>query len=336
MLSPTALWTASNAISGRTPIYRVKFAGITQEYSTQPVKANWVDEALADGPNAGWRFGEASGVSAIDVSGNGLTGTYQNAPTLSVTGALVGDSNTAVTLNGTQWISVPTNVLLNPGDVVTLSAWVYIGASFGANYMIFDKGVNSAQVYIAVTTGFVTFVKSGVANICVSTVAPPLNQWNMITVVKNGVSSKIYINAVDVSGAITNQTIVANASALGIGATSGGVSAFLVGSIDEAFIYANPLSALRIQQQYDAGRRLLNRRAVSPYVRKDSLAVGTSQVIPERGQSSIGALTFTLNDIGDEVSEILADSPRGFYRCGDLSGTVATDSSGNARNGVYA
>jgi len=34
-------------------------------------------------------------------------------------------------------------------------------------------------------------------------------------------------------------------------------------------------------------------------------------------------------------AEVLADSPVAYYRCGDSSGTVCTDSSGNGRNGTY-
>src|SRR5438105_4551295 len=125
----TSLYSTSNAKKQRTPIYRAKFAGIAQEYATHPIKTNYRDEVLADLPSAYWRLGEATGTAAADASGNGLSGTYQNAPTLGVSGALTGDSDTAVTLNGTtHYISVADNDLLDPGDTFTLEAWINLSA----------------------------------------------------------------------------------------------------------------------------------------------------------------------------------------------------------------
>lgn len=51
---------------------------------------------LSDNPYAFYRFGEASGTTAVDSSGNGRDGTYVNSPTLGVPGAGAG-SDTAAT-----------------------------------------------------------------------------------------------------------------------------------------------------------------------------------------------------------------------------------------------
>ena len=72
----------------------------TATYTAQTA-TGYSGEVLADSPRAYWRLGEASGTSAADSSGNNRTGTYLNTPTLSQTGALTADTNTAVAFNGT-------------------------------------------------------------------------------------------------------------------------------------------------------------------------------------------------------------------------------------------
>lgn len=52
---------------------------------------------ITNSPQFYYRMGESSGTSAVDASGNNVTGTYYNDPVLGVTGLLTGDSDTAVT-----------------------------------------------------------------------------------------------------------------------------------------------------------------------------------------------------------------------------------------------
>jgi hypothetical protein len=60
------------------------------------------------------RLGEASGTTAVDASGNSLDMTYTASPTLGATGAIFGDSDAAVTFNGTsQYASRTSSVLGN-------------------------------------------------------------------------------------------------------------------------------------------------------------------------------------------------------------------------------
>lgn len=66
------------------------------------VVAEWPDylkTALADQPAGYWRFGDLSGTTAVDSSGNGRDGAYAGAITLAAPGLLAGDNNTAATLN---------------------------------------------------------------------------------------------------------------------------------------------------------------------------------------------------------------------------------------------
>ncbi len=55
---------------------------------------------LADRPSGYWRLGETAGTTAADSSGNSRTGTISGGVTLGATGAVAGDSNTAIGFDG--------------------------------------------------------------------------------------------------------------------------------------------------------------------------------------------------------------------------------------------
>jgi hypothetical protein len=68
---------------------------------------SYTNVILADHPAAYWRLGESSTASgAQDSSGNGNAGVYSGVLTLGQASALVGDSNTAVALDG-GWMTSP-------------------------------------------------------------------------------------------------------------------------------------------------------------------------------------------------------------------------------------
>lgn len=66
----------------------------------EPPPSVYADEVLADSPFVYWRLDEDAGTEAADATGNGNTGTYQNAPTLGAAGLI--NEGTAVTFNGTD------------------------------------------------------------------------------------------------------------------------------------------------------------------------------------------------------------------------------------------
>lgn len=216
---------------------------------------NYPLRVLSLQPSLYLRLGESSGASALDSSGNGLTGSYVASPTLGVAGALSGDSNTAVTLNGTtQYVSVPDNALLDLVSPFTIEAWVKIAANPGAGtvFAIIDKGTSAYNLYID-ENGKIGCSKPGVAVIQVSTAAVTLATWSHIVWTKSGAANKVYLNGVDVTGAVGNQTIAANATALTIGA-SAGVANALAGSLDEIAIYPAALSPANILLNYQTAQ----------------------------------------------------------------------------------
>lgn len=100
--------------------------------SASAMASAYSDAVLADSPYAYWRLGESAGTTAADAGGS-YNGTYTGGYTLAQPGAINGDADTAVTLNGTSGY-VNTTTLGNFG-----SAEMRYGFSFEAWFRATDK-----------------------------------------------------------------------------------------------------------------------------------------------------------------------------------------------------
>jgi Concanavalin A-like lectin/glucanases superfamily len=254
-----------------------------------------------DAPVAYWRFGEASGTAAKDSSDRGNTGTYVGTPTLGVTGLVGGgDPNKAVTLNGTtQWITVPDGADLDLGDVFTFSCWFKRGAT-GTRQTFFDKGVGWGSVFIE-TDNLVKFEKNGTALIVVSTVTiTDTASPHHLMVTKSGAAVKLYIDGVDRTGSVSNQTLTNTATNLFIGATTGSANPWN-GALDEAAFYNFAMTAEQAYEHYTIG---LNGR-----VWGDGTSILPEEVEVEQVDEdlvttvSVSPVTYTIRTEGEIVYE---------------------------------
>src|SRR6266704_1952588 len=80
--------------TGRSPVSATVTVSSTSPSLTYP------QTVLHDNPSFYWRLGETSGTTAQDRSGHGRTGIYESGTTLGLPGAIAGDTNTAVGLDG--------------------------------------------------------------------------------------------------------------------------------------------------------------------------------------------------------------------------------------------
>jgi hypothetical protein len=218
----------------------------------ESLAADYKREVLVDKPAGYWRLGEPSGTSITDSSGNGLTGTYTNGPTLAQTGALANDAATSVSFvaASSQYGVVPDNNLLDFGNVTTYEAWAYPTSSNAAN--IIDKGPNGLEVAMKATTRLIQVAKTDVAVIVESTVGLTLNAWNHVVVTKSGSDVHIYLNGVDVTGVVTDAACVSTATALQIGRYYNNAF-YWNGKLQEIAVYNYALSSKRVAQHYAIG-----------------------------------------------------------------------------------
>jgi hypothetical protein len=217
---------------------------------------------LADAPTAYWRVGEASGTTAADASGNGRTGTYTGSPSLGKPGALAGDSNTAVALDGTsQYIQVPFSTALNP-STFTLEAWVNptggsdrfrsvitsrdVATSTVRGYMLYASSANTWQLWLGTGSTYAKLYGPPVA----------LNTWTHLAATYDGTTARLYVNGtLAASAPLTYTPNSTRPLRIGAGKTETAPDYLFPGRLDEIATYPTPLTATRIQTHYQTAQQ---------------------------------------------------------------------------------
>jgi hypothetical protein len=178
------------------------------------------------------------------------TGTYTNGVRLNQPGALSGDSDRASLFDGSDdLVNVPDAASLDLGNgPLTLEAWIKRTA-INVDGAIVYKWAAYTLGMSGTTTNRLVFRKPGTADIVASTTAiSDTTTWHHVVATKSGTTSKLYIDGVDVTGTVTDQTLVNTVDALEI---SGNPR--FTGYIDEVAIYNSALSAVTVLDHYRAG-----------------------------------------------------------------------------------
>jgi hypothetical protein len=212
--------------------------------TTIVLPGDYATEIAADAPAAWYRMDEASGTTMHDSSGNGLNGTFPGSNVFYSQPGVVGSA--IKTVNSA--CSIPDNALLHFGDVFTFEIWMK-SANAGITFRALVEyssggpaiGVDSSQKpYL--------FVNGGPLDgriVATSGVALTLGVWSHIVVTKNGGTTKIWLNGIDVTVPGTNATFS------GTGTISIGQN--LQDTIDELALYPAALSSSRVVTHYQAG-----------------------------------------------------------------------------------
>lgn len=247
----------------------------------------------SDAPVGYWRLNEpapASSTSPKPIANTGSLGAAGNGILLGITnsavpipnaqngvvggttGALAGDGNTALELNGTDGrVEIAYTPAFNTPRF-TVEAWTKIpqlyrdyqaivasrnDPSAGAGiqgYIFYANNANTWQFWTANATA------SGWLNLTANAAASPPavtnGQWAHLVGVYDGTNKYFYVNGtlVGFSGNITYQTNQAKPLRIGAGANETPVGNYFVrGSVDEVAYYDKPLSADRVLAHYAAG-----------------------------------------------------------------------------------
>jgi hypothetical protein len=163
-------------------------------------------------------------------------------------------SNGSFSFNGSSdLINASNNSILNVGNNITVNAWVFIGST--GSYQPIIAKVNSGF-----TLGWELANSSGTLR---ATLRPApidiqiagvltLNSWNMTTMTFNGTTLSLYLNGVlqgsTTGGAVTLDSI----QDMYIGARIQGN--YFNGNISNAQVYNRALTAIEIQQNFNALR----------------------------------------------------------------------------------
>ena len=251
----TAVLTANTPITtGSTPAYTISAAD-TATNSVLATGYNVTIETYASVINATsgvvsyWRLGESSGTTATD--GPGVNnGTYTGGYTLSVAGALAGDSDKAVTFNGTTgYVSIGNPAILQVGTG-SLEAWINT-ANAGTSWRdILSKDKAYTSLLKANILG--TYDYNAGADRA-TTLDPTDSVWHHIVVTfQSGVTNGTKVYSDGVLQLTTIITVNAQTGNVIIGSWKG-TGEFFTGTIDEVAIYNSVLSGTTITDHYVSG-----------------------------------------------------------------------------------
>jgi hypothetical protein len=214
-----------------------------------------------------WRLGEATPVSAMDdISPTNNNGTYVNAPTTGVAGAIAGDANTAVQFDGvsdyaTAARQISTNFSM---EFWFKSTQTYSGPDFGqphcsqwwqgAGMVDADTGGAANDFGVALCDGKVV-AGTGTPELSVASSGTYNNgAWHHVVFTRTQSTGAMILYVDGVSVGTTSGTTAALTSTVNInlGRRADGQQYF-AGTLDEVAVYTTVLSPATIAAHYNSG-----------------------------------------------------------------------------------
>lgn len=197
-----------------------------------------------------WALNDSSG-NAVD-SADSNPGTPNGTLTRGQASLLPDGEGAATKFNGTTgYFKIAASANLKVGDVFTLEAWIK-PESIGTDQCIISGNNNTPQLRLN-AAGKLELIKTQVASVVQSTTTLVANTVYHVVVTKTGATVKIYVNGVDVTGAVTNQTMSSLEVEWNIGRESSAFNAnYFKGIIQYAAVYNVALSKAVMEEHYAA------------------------------------------------------------------------------------
>ena len=309
--------------------YSCSLAAILVATITLPTaRADYSSTVMGLNPIAYYRLNETTPVPA-DTAANlgtaGVSGTalYINTPLHQQPGALLGSADTAVTLNGTsQRVATPFSSSINPTGPFTAEVWVkpdapgssgtppcpmsYFStpsARYGWLIYEWDTGWR-LRMYNGVNTAAAVEITGGGA--------PNVGEWYHLVVAYDGTNASFYVNGTLVGQQSAALYVPNNGGPFSIGARADGAFWF-AGSVDEAALYTNALSATDIQAHYANGT------SPSPSQSYNSLVLANNPILYYRLDEPdfAGGSPVTAANLGN-----LGSTADGTYEVGAFTGVA--------------
>lgn len=214
---------------------------------TQP----WADFVPSTTPTLWARFGEAAGTSLNDEIGTN-DGTLAATVTLGATGAISGDANKAVTLDGAQGkIAFSSPGLTGP---FSLSLWFKStgGGSVTPNdYGTLIGAASNKRILIHKTSGLV-LVQMGGAQLTTPAATAPNNVWHHLVFTWDGTTERLFVDGLLSTSAVSANIALNQMFWLGSYAVTS-VAYSYKGDMDEFAVYNRALTTSEVQGMYVTG-----------------------------------------------------------------------------------
>jgi len=229
--------------------------------------STYSNTVLADAPVAYYRLDESSGTTATDSSGNGNNATYSGSGiTYSQVGALSGDSDTAVLLDGANGkISCPSGASVVGYSQITLEAWVKLSSnSFSHLATIWATGTTPTNSGDGIkfwvgqngtNGGFAVGLSGSKWAQATFSQTFTAGTWYHVVGTWDGTTIQLYVNGVTngTNGIVTGNTIDSTGHNPEIGQDPQSGVDYFPGDLDEPALYSKALSGGRINAHYAAG-----------------------------------------------------------------------------------
>jgi hypothetical protein len=217
-------------------------------------------EVIADSPLSYYRLGEASGTTAVDSMG-ATNATYSGSVALGAPGAISGDSDTGVALDGTTaYLSLGTGFAFAGTAAMSFEVWFKPAAIGGGYARLLSKEANTGtrQGYlITVTSGGTSFERWRDGSTGGNFASPlTVGAYNHVVATFDGTQMILYINGVPTAPAASPQSLSTSTEGCSVGGYSTPFPGdFVQGTIDEVAFYDHALSPARVLAHYAAATK---------------------------------------------------------------------------------
>jgi Concanavalin A-like lectin/glucanases superfamily/Fibronectin type III domain len=281
--SPNPATTSSTltlTVSGSTPAGTSQFTvtGVngslshaTQSTLVVTAASTYASTIMADGPNAYWRLGETSGTVMVDSTSNANNGSYVGGVALNQPGAITGDANGAVLLDGsTGYGHAPNSSTLSLTGAISVEAWVkWTATATGSQDIIYKgdgatvAGTSFALAYVTGCAGcglgFYSYIGNTAICACQASALPGGQWFHLVGTRTAGGQLAFYVNgSLAASSSDSGGPLNTVTAGVGIGASGSSASLYSANaSLDEATIYPTALSAAQVTHHYQASGQVL-------------------------------------------------------------------------------
>jgi hypothetical protein len=263
--------------------------------------STYSNQVLSGSPAGYWRLDELSGTTAADSAGTN-TGTYMGGFTLGAPGAISGDSDTAVLLDGLSGtVMIPDSSSLDPSTAITLEAWIKPSSLPSAGSTMILRKDSQYQLSIAAngSLGFRVY-QGGVAEEVDSAAGTaPVGNWTYVVGTWDGSKMTLYVDGTAVASMPLSGSIDTTTSRLWLGSIYNSWGYF-AGDLDEVAVYPSALSASEVQDHWGVG------------------TTGQPPPPPPPPQTT-----------SPYPAAVEADSPLGYWPLSETSGNIAADETGS-------
>jgi hypothetical protein len=218
----------------------------------------YTDLVQGDGPISYWRLGDAGGAIADSGTG-GNTGTATGGVSTGVSGALAGDTNAAMSFNGsTGYVAINDKASLDQAGDFAIELWARPDSVSKSQVLVQKSSGGSFsgwQYRLGITSGGDwrgTVFVGGSSFAVTSSVRPAVNRWDHLVFQRSGDSLLLYVNGTLAGTASVTGPINTSTGILAIGRAGSSNADYFQGTIDEVALYGHALSPTSIQAHYEA------------------------------------------------------------------------------------